>query len=100
MSKYEIVRLHRCDIHEYVGEAGKTDCEIYNKTLVELQFAHHSSGIRYSTLSSYNWKDAVDCARFDNDIVENGKRFNERLSVGAKPMDLQNLLHTQNFLLL
>ena len=77
MSKYEMARLHGCDVQEYVGDASYPDCEIYNKTLVELQFAHHSSGKGYNSFSSYNWESVGDCARIDNDIVENGKWFNE-----------------------
>jgi len=76
MSKYEMARLHGCDVQEYVEEASYPDCEIYNKTLVELQFAYHSSGTRYSGISSHNWENVGDCARVDNDIVENGKWFN------------------------
>ena len=52
MSKYVIARLDGCDVQECAREASYIDYEIYNKTLVELQFAHHSSGIRYSTLGS------------------------------------------------
>ena len=74
---YEMARLHGCDVQDYVGDASYPDCEIYNKTVVILQFAHHSSGIRYSSLSDYNWENAGDCARIDNDIVENGKWFNK-----------------------
>ena len=77
MSKYEMARLHGCDVQEYIGDASYPDCEIFNKTSVELHFAHHPSGIRYSSLSSYNWKNVGDCARVDNDLVENGKWFNE-----------------------
>ena len=77
MSKYEMARLHGCNVQEYIGEASYPYCEIYNKTLVELQFAHHStSGIQYSTLSSLDWKSVGDCARVDNEIVEKGKWFN------------------------
>jgi hypothetical protein len=41
MSKYVIARLDGC-----ARDASCVDYEIYNKTLFEIQFAHHSSGIR------------------------------------------------------
>ena len=46
MSKYVIARLDGCAVQECARDASCVDYEIYNKTLFELQFAHHSSGIR------------------------------------------------------
>jgi len=91
MSKYEMARLHGCDVQEYIGDATYPDCEIYNKSSVESQFAHHPSGIRYSSLSSYNWKNVGDCARIDNDLVENGKWFNEKPFLGCQAHGFEKL---------
>jgi hypothetical protein len=86
MSKYEMMRLHKCDMTPYRALSDYPNCEIYNKTEVEIQLVENPGGIeRKEPNPKLNWSKLGDCKYFDDLIVEkqlgfNGKPFDGKCS--------------------
>lgn len=74
MSKYNMARLHGCDVTPYRDLPAYPMCELNNMQEVEKLF--HEQPIAYEpSRSEWNWAQPGDCAKFD-DMVINGQDFN------------------------
>ncbi|GFH44595.1 hypothetical protein CTEN210_01069 [Chaetoceros tenuissimus] len=77
MSKWEMKRLHGCNITE--ADKKRPDyphCELIDKQEVELKLAGNVGGIpHHAQDDQFNWKWVGDCKKFDDRIIA-GKGFN------------------------
>jgi len=67
MSKFQVLRLHGCDVSDFVDKPGYPRCEYENMTDVELQFAESSLAYDINH-KGRNWEKPGDCARFESII--------------------------------
>lgn len=75
ISKYEMLRLHGCNVSEFVNEPDYPRCELENLTQVELQFRASPIPSFESLSAKFNWGKPGDCASFEK-IVRSGRDFN------------------------
>jgi hypothetical protein len=77
MSKYEMLRLHGCDVTKYVDLPGYPNCERYSHNMSDIETAFNNSPVPFqSNNPKYNWARPGDCQRFHNEIVSEGLGFN------------------------
>eukprot|EP00980_Cylindrotheca_fusiformis_P009253 scaffold2018_cov113-Cylindrotheca_fusiformis.AAC.7 len=77
MSKYEMQRLHGCDVTRYMDRIEYPHCEQYTKNISEIEILFHNSPIPYySNNPVNNWAQPGDCQRFQNRIVSKKLGFN------------------------
>lgn len=86
MSKYEMHRLHGCDIHKYLDRPSYPNCEQYSeKQLQAMEETFATGPVPFRVKSpEYNWAKPGDCARFKDDIITNGKGFNGEPFLGCQ----------------
>lgn len=83
MSKFEMLRLHGCDVSEYANTHGYPHCERYNLDEIESNFA--ASPVPYkATDPEYNWAKPGDCKRFSDEILAEKKGFNGKPFEGCQ----------------
>ena len=85
MSKYEMQRLHGCNVTKYMGRTSYPRCEQYSpEEMRAIEEALASSPVPFRFASpEYNWEKPGDCARFKDEIVFKGKGFNGKPFVGC-----------------
>lgn len=85
MSKYEMQRLHGCNVTMYRNRSSYPNCEQYSTEemrATEDALAESPVPFRFAS-PEYNWEKPGDCARFKDEIVMNGKGFNGKPFVGC-----------------
>ena len=77
MSKWEMKRLHGCNItEEQKKRPDYPHCELINKQQIEKKLADNVGGIvHHAQDDPFNWKQVGDCKKFDDKIIA-GKGFN------------------------
>ena len=69
MSKYNLYRIHNCNVTKYKELPEYPNCESHNITFVETQFAYHQP-IPYMSLNpKLLWNVPGDCEKYDTEIV-------------------------------
>jgi hypothetical protein len=85
MSKYEMLRLHGCNVTKYVDRPEYPHCERYSHNMSDIETAFKNSPIPYEGNSpKFNWARPGDCQRFQNEIVSEGLGFNGGPFPGCK----------------
>lgn len=84
MSKYNMARLHGCDMTPFQRLPSYPMCEIYNMEEIEKMFANQPIAYRPDH-PSMKWAEPGDCAKFD-DLVREGAAFNGNQWDGKCPV--------------
>lgn len=78
MSKYEMQRLHGCNMTNYINRPEYPYCEQHHN-MSAIETAFHNSPIPYvSNNPRMNWALPGDCQRFRNEIKSRGIGFNRK----------------------
>ena len=69
MSKYNLYRIHNCNITKYMNLSEYPNCENQNISYVEYEFAYHQP-IPYMSLNpKLLWNVPGDCEKYENEII-------------------------------